>query len=68
MAGFHNALESGLEGVVYPVKSSADVVQSVRAYPNVADVPDDVDLAVIAVPAPAVIEVARECRSSRMRP
>jgi acetate---CoA ligase (ADP-forming) len=61
---FHNALESGFEGVVYPVNPSADVVQSVRAYPSVADVPDDVDLAVIAVPAPAVIEVARECASS----
>ena len=34
-----------------------------RAYPSVSEVPDDVDLAVIAVPAPAVIEVARECAS-----
>ena len=58
---FHNALESGFEGVVYPVNPSADVVQSVRAYPSVTEVPDDVDLAVIAVPAPAVIQVAREC-------
>ena len=58
---FHNALEAGFEGVVYPVNPSADVVQSVRAYPTVTDVPDEVDLAVIAVPAPAVIEVAREC-------
>ncbi len=58
---FHNALEAGFEGVVYPVNPSADVVQSVRAYPSVAEVPDDVDLAVIAVPAPGVIEVAREC-------
>ena len=58
---FHNPLEAGFEGVVYPVNPSADVVQSVRAYPSVTDVPDEVDLAVIAVPAPAVIEVAREC-------
>jgi acetate---CoA ligase (ADP-forming) len=58
---FHNALEAGFEGVVYPVNPSADVVQSVRAYPSVTEVPDEVDLAVIAVPAPAVIEVAREC-------
>ncbi|MGA8927146.1 MAG: GNAT family N-acetyltransferase [Solirubrobacterales bacterium] len=58
---FHNALEAGFEGVVYPVNPSADVVQSVRAYPTVTDVPDEVDLAVIAVPAPAVIDVAREC-------
>ena len=58
---FHNALEAGFEGVVYPVNPSADVVQSVRAYPTITEVPDEVDLAVIAVPAPAVIEVAREC-------
>ena len=58
---FHNLLEAGFEGVVYPVNPAADVVQSVRAYPTVADVPDEVDLAVIAVPAAAVIEVAREC-------
>ena len=32
-----------------------------RAYPSVAEVPDEVDLAVIAVPAAAVIDVAREC-------
>jgi acetyl coenzyme A synthetase (ADP forming)-like protein len=58
---FHNALEAGFEGVVYPVNPSADVVQSVRAYPTITEVPDEVDLAVIAVPGPAVIEVAREC-------
>jgi Acyl-CoA synthetase (NDP forming) len=58
---FHNALESGFEGVVYPVNPSADVVQSVRAYPSIAEVPDDVDLAVIAVPAAAVLGVAGEC-------
>jgi acetyl coenzyme A synthetase (ADP forming)-like protein len=58
---FHNALESGFDGVVYPVNPSAEVVQSVRAYPSIAEVPDEVDLAVIAVPAPVVIDVAREC-------
>ena len=63
---FHNALEAGFEGVVYPVNPSAEVVQSVRAYPSVAEVPDEVDLAVVAVPAPAVIDVARECADKRV--
>ncbi len=58
---FHNALGSGFEGVVYPVNPTAEVVQSVRAYPRIADVPDRVDLAVIAVPAAQVVDVAREC-------
>jgi acetyl coenzyme A synthetase (ADP forming)-like protein len=58
---FHNLLESRFEGVVHPVNPASDVVQSVRAYRHVADVPGEVDLAVIAVPPQAAIEAAREC-------
>ena len=61
---FHNLLESGFEGVVYPVNPASDTVQSVRAYRHLGDVPDQVDLAVIAVPAPAVVAAARECAAS----
>ncbi len=58
---FHNLLESRFEGVVHPVNPASDVVQSVRAYRHIADVPGEVDLAVIAVPPQAAIEAAREC-------
>ena len=58
---FHNLLESGFDGVVYPVNPASEVVQSVRAYRRIGDVPDDVDLAVIAVPPVAAVEAAREC-------
>jgi acetyl coenzyme A synthetase (ADP forming)-like protein len=61
---FHNLIDSGFDGVVYPVNPAADVVQSVRAYRTIAEIPDRVDLAVIAVPAAAVIPVARECGES----
>ena len=64
---FHNALESGFEGVVYPVNPGADVVQAVHAYRSVSDVPEEVELAVIAVPAAAVIDVARECGERGVR-
>jgi acetate---CoA ligase (ADP-forming) len=58
---FHNLLETGFEGVVYPVNPAADVVQSVRAYPSITEIPGEVDLAVIAVPSESVLRVAREC-------
>ncbi len=58
---FHNLVDGGFNGVVYPVNPTADVVQSVRAYRSLADVPEAVDLAVIAVPSEAVGGVAREC-------
>lgn len=50
-------IQGGFQGPVYPVHPTAHVVASVRAYPTIADVPDHVDLAVIAVQAPAVNRV-----------
>ena len=58
---FHNMLDAGFGGVVYPVNPAAEVVQAVRAYPSVSDIPGEVDLAVIAVPAESVAEAARAC-------
>jgi acetate---CoA ligase (ADP-forming) len=58
---FHNLLDAGFQGVVYPVNRTAEVVQSVRAYRDVSAIADEVELAVVAVPAAAVTAVAREC-------
>ncbi len=58
---FHNLLQSDFGGVVYPVNPATDVVQAVRAYASVTEVPGEVDLAVIAVPAGAVCDAARQC-------
>ena len=38
---FHNLLEHGFTGVVYPVNPKADVVQSVKAYPSVRAIPGE---------------------------
>ena len=43
------------------------MVQSVPAYRSILDVPGSVDLAVVAVPAPAVVEVARQCATKGVR-
>ncbi len=64
---FHNLLAGGFNGPVYPVNPGAEVVQSVLAYRSVLDVPGPVDLAVVAVPAAAVVGVARECAAKGVR-
>ena len=46
-----NLLRGNFAGPVYPVNPEARSVRGVRAYPAVTDIPDDVDLAVVAVPA-----------------
>ena len=57
----HNLISAEYPGVVYPVHTTATSVHGIQAYPSVAQVPRKIDLAVIAVPAPAVPSVLREC-------
>jgi len=57
---FTNILDGGFQGIVYPVNPRARLVLSIRAYPRIGDIPDDVDMAVIIVPAPMVIKVVHE--------
>ncbi|MFC5062855.1 GNAT family N-acetyltransferase [Actinomycetospora atypica] len=56
-----NLLGSGFTGPVYPVNPEARSVRGVRAYPTVLDIPDDVDLAVLAVPPEEVGGVVDGC-------
>jgi acetyl coenzyme A synthetase (ADP forming)-like protein len=64
---FHNLLAAGFNGPVYPVNPRAPVVQSVLAYPSILEVPGPVDLAVLALPASAVVQAARECAAKGVR-
>ncbi len=63
---FERLIQGGFQGPVYPVNPSARAIASVRAYPSILDVPDDVDLAVIAVPAARVIETVDACARKRV--
>jgi acetyl coenzyme A synthetase (ADP forming)-like protein len=58
---FRNVLAGHFTGPVYPVNPTAHQVASVRAYPTVLEIPDQVDLAVIVVPAPEVPAVLDQC-------
>ncbi len=60
-------VQNGFSGTVYPVNPNARTVMSVRAYPSVLDIPDEVDLAVIVVPAWFVSKVADECGQKGVR-
>jgi acetyl coenzyme A synthetase (ADP forming)-like protein len=58
---FRNLLNGDFAGVVYPVNPSAIHVCGVRAYPSVMEVPDQIDLAVVAVPGREVASVVNQC-------
>jgi acetate---CoA ligase (ADP-forming) len=58
---FHNLLNFGFKGAVYPVNPAADTIENVAAFASVEAIPGPVDLAVIVVPAAKVVEVAAAC-------
>ena len=64
---FQCIMQNRFSGVVYPVNPKAESVMSVRTYPSILDVPGDVDLAIVVVPAPQVVKVVDECGSKGVR-
>jgi len=64
---FECLIQNPFSGVVYPVNPNADSVRAVKAYPSVLDIPGDVDLAIIVVPAQLVVNVVWECGCKGVR-
>jgi acetate---CoA ligase (ADP-forming) len=52
---------------VHAISPRAQTIQGCRAYASIADVAEPVELAVVAVPAVAVNDVARECGACGVR-
>ena len=67
LAVFRNILNAGYSGVLYPVNPKARSIQSVKAYPTLADVPDELDLVIIVVPAPVVADVIEEAAEKKVK-
>ena len=67
----HNLVTSGFTGPVYAVNPRAQAMEmemeGVPCVASVEDLPGQVDLAVIAVPPPAVPEVAEQCGRNGVR-
>ena len=64
---FRNVLEADFTGAAYPVNPKGAAVAGVRAYASVAEIPDPVDLAVIAVPGEHVLGAAEDALRSGVR-
>jgi acetate---CoA ligase (ADP-forming) len=62
-----NIIAFGFTGPVYPVNPSATTLDGLRTYATVLDIQEDVDLAVIVVPAHAVVDVAKDCATKGVK-
>ncbi len=51
----------GYPGPIYPVNPKADEIFGLKCYPDIASVPDPVELAVLIIPAGAVVAAIEAC-------
>ena len=59
--------EAGYKGAIYPINPTRDTVQGLRAYPDLASVPGEVDFGLIAVPANLAVEAMEACVAKGVR-
>jgi acetyl coenzyme A synthetase (ADP forming)-like protein len=64
---FKNFVESEFQGKTYPINPKADSILGLKAYAHLKDVPSQVDLAVISIPAPLVPRAVEECVSKNVK-
>lgn len=57
-------VHQGFRGAIYPINPNAGTLRGLKAYPSIADVPEAVDVAVIAVPAGQLLDTVRECANA----
>jgi len=58
---FDNIIDSGFKGKVFPINPKADEVNGHKCYRSILDVPQDIQLAVIVIPAQYISRVLEEC-------
>ena len=56
-----NLLDFGFKGPIYPINPKADEIRGVKAYPSILDVPTDVDVVHMVIPARFVPQAIDDC-------
>lgn len=56
-----NLISNPFGGTVYPVNPKRNSILGIKAYASLDAIPDPVDLAIIATPAPSVSQVIKDC-------
>ena len=56
-----NLIDAGFKGKIFPVNPKADEIINLKCYGSVLDVKEDIDLAIISVPAEVAVQVVKEC-------
>ncbi len=62
----HNLIQYGYAGRIYPVNPKADNILGLPCFPSVRDIPGEVDLAVMVIPAKFCLDATRDCAAKKV--
>ena len=62
-----STISGGFKGEIYPVNPKGGTIAGRQAYPSVAEIPGDVDLAVVTVPASKVMDLIPQFKEKGIR-
>ncbi len=62
-----NLISSPFGGTVFPVNPKRPNILGIKSYPNIQDVPDQIDLAVLVTPAVTIPGIIKECVQARVQ-
>jgi acetyltransferase len=62
-----NLIGSGYQGKIYPINPKEKEILGLPCFPSLADVPDDVEMAIFCIPARKAMETAEECGKKGIR-
>lgn len=63
----HNLLNPSFQGKIYPVNPKRNQVLGAKCYPSVKEIPEQIDLVVIATPAETVPQIIQECADAKVK-
>ena len=62
-----NIVENGFKGDIYPINPNADEILGLKAYPNVLEVPGDIDLVFFLLPGHFVPTLFEDCHQKGVK-
>ncbi len=62
-----NLVNLKFPGKIYPVNPNAEEIMGLKAYPDLMSIEEDIDLAVVSVPASKTPDIVRDCVAKKVK-
>ena len=63
----NNLVKDQYAGTIYPINPGESEIRGLKCYPNLKEVPGELDLAIMAIPSRAIIPAMEECARRRVK-